>query len=401
MPSVRKQKHSPHWFAVVKKPDGTRTNISTGVLVFATTRELWEQQRNRALEISIKLNRVSFEAKQRGLTREQLIETVNEILRSAGCDGIDTVSTRAFLKDWVEGKTTEGTQERYGHVADLFLAYIGALADQSIGKVTYQHILDFIGARKRAGAAPKTIKVDAKALNNAFNLARRLGKISVNPVDQALALQPIVAESSTKDVFSREQIRLLVATALGDWKTAVLLGYYTGARLRDCCNLRVRQIDWGVNSGVITVRQLKTGDPAWIPIHQCLARHLRKITEGLAPDDYVCPSLANRKTGGKTGLSREFAGIMRAAGIDQCLVPGKGKKRFSKLSFHSLRHSFNSHLANAGVDQETRQIMIGQATKAANDDYTHLDLPKLTAAIVLLPDVEPATQTTQPEAAVA
>ncbi len=68
------------------------------------------------------------------------------------------------------------------------------------------------------------------------------------------------------------------------------------------------------------------------------------------------------------------------------------------LADQSMGHSFNSHLANAGVDQKTRQIMTGQATKAANDDYTHLDLPKLTAAIVLLPDVDPATQ---PEAAAA
>jgi hypothetical protein len=157
MASVRKQKHSPHWSAVVKKPDGTRTNISTGILVDAPTRELWEQQRGRALEISIKLNRVSFQAKQGGLTPEKAAEIVNEILRSAGCDGIDTVTTRGFLKDWVEGKTTDGTQERYGHVAELFLTHLGTLADQSMGKVTYQHILDFISERKKSGAAPKTI----------------------------------------------------------------------------------------------------------------------------------------------------------------------------------------------------------------------------------------------------
>jgi integrase len=103
----------------------------------------------------------------------------------------------------------------------------------------------------------------------------------------------------------------------------------------------------------------------------------------------VCPSLANRKTRGKTGLIREFAGIMHAAGIDQCIVPGQGKRRFSKLSFHSLRHGFYSHIANAGVDQETRQVMTGHGTKAANDDYTHLELPKLRGAVELLPDVDP------------
>ena len=95
----------------------------------------------------------------------------------------------------------------------------------------------------------------------------------------------------------------------------------------------------------------------------------------------VSRQTVNRKTGGKTGLSNEFSKIMKKANIDPDLVSGKGKKRFSLLSFHSLRHSFNSHLANEGVDQETWQIMTGHDTKAANDDYTHLDLPKLRAAV--------------------
>ena len=221
-------------------------------------------------------------------------------------------------------------------------------------------------------------------------MARRLDHIKTNPVEQALALQPIAVESSIKGVFTIDQIARLVATAKGDWKTAVLLGYYTAARLRDCTNLKVSQIDW--KERIILIQQRKTKKRAWVPLHPCLARHLEKILKDKSPGDLVCPSLANRKTGGKTGLSREFTAIMREAEIDQGLVPGKGKRRFSKLSFHSLRHSFNSHLANLGVDQETRQVMTGHGTVAANDDYTHLELPKLRGAIHLLPDVDPQTQ---------
>ncbi len=331
--------------------------------------------------------------KSQGLTQDEAMEIVNSIMRSAGADEIGAVSTRAFFDDWIEGKHG-ATKTRYAHTVELYFDHVGAVVDQSLRKNTYQHILGFMKARRASGAAPKTIKVDVKALNNAFNLARRLGKMTVNPVDQALALQPIVVESSSKGVFTPDQVTKLVAAAIGDWVIAILLGYYTAARLRDCCNLKVRQIDWV--KGVITVRQTKTGELAWIPIHPCLARHLKKAVQGCGPEDYVCPSLANRKTGGKTGLSREFAGIMREADIDQGLIPGKGKRRFSKLSFHSLRHSFNSHLANAGVDQETRQIMTGHGTKAANDDYTHLELPKLRSAVELLPDVDPVTKPEAP-----
>ncbi len=389
MASLRKQKRSPHWFGCITKPNGKRTHRSTGILVDAPTADERRDNRERALEVACKWERTGRKAKRQGLTPDEARDIVNDILRSAGAEELDTETTRDFFKDWLDGKHG-GTQTRYAHTVESYFDHIGAVADLSLGKNTYRHILGFIELRRKAGAAPKTIKVDIKSLGNAFNLARRLGKITVNPVDQALALQPISSESSSKDVFSPQQISKLVAAAIGDWHTVVLLGYYTAARLRDCTNLKVKQIDW-VN-GMITVRQRKTGKPAWIPIHPCLARHLTKAVEGLGSEDFVCPSLANRKTGGKTGLSREFAGIMRAAGIDQCIVPGQGKRRFSKLSFHSLRHSFNSHLANAGVDQETRQVMTGHGTKAANDDYTHLELPKLRNAVGLLPDVDPEPQ---------
>ena len=76
---------------------------------------------------------------------------------------------------------------------------------------------------------------------------------------------------------------------------------------------------------------------------------------------------------------------MAKAGIDPQEVAGKGKRKFCELTFHSLRHSFNSLLANQGVDQETRMKLVGQKSKAINKDYTHLDMNKLTEAMGKLP----------------
>ena len=385
MASLRKHKRSAYWIGCFTKPNGKRTTRSTRIPVDAPTADERKDNRELALEIVTKWERAGRKAKRQGMTPDEAREVVNDILRSAGADEIGTVTTREFIRDWLEGKANPGTHERYKHVSDLFLGHLGTLADRAMDKVSYREVIGFMQLRQASGAAPKTVKVDVKSLNNAFNLARRLDHIKTNPVEQALALQPIDAQSSTKSVFTPTQITSLVATATGDWRTVILLGYYTAARLRDCANLRVAQIDWA--QGVITIQQRKTKKPAWVPIHPCLARHLTKVLQGRSPTDFVCPSLANRKTGGKTGLSRQFADIMKQAGIDQRLVAGQGKRRFSKLSFHSLRHSFNSHLANLGVDQETRSVMTGHGTTAANDDYTHLELPKLRGAVGLLPDV--------------
>ncbi len=82
---------------------------------------------------------------------------------------------------------------------------------------------------------------------------------------------------------------------------------------------------------------------------------------------------------------------MAKAGIDSQTVQGQGNRQFSKVSFHSLRHSFNSILANAGITQETRMALTGHSSAAINSDYTHLDISKLKGAVDKLPSVLTAT----------
>lgn len=49
-----------------------------------------------------------------------------------------------------------------------------------------------------------------------------------------------------KDVFTPEQIGALVAEAQGDWKGAIIAGYYTGLRLKDVTELRWESVDPGL-----------------------------------------------------------------------------------------------------------------------------------------------------------
>ena len=64
---------------------------------------------------------------------------------------------------------------------------------------------------------------------------------------------------------------------------------------------------------------------------------------------------------------------------------GTAGRNLSALSFHSLRHSFNSALANSGVSQELRQKLTGHASVEMNRLYTHTELETLRNAVVSLP----------------
>jgi integrase len=80
--------------------------------------------------------------------------------------------------------------------------------------------------------------------------------------------------------------------------------------------------------------------------------------------------------------------FMAKAGIDAGVIrerTGAAGRSVSALSFHSLRHSFNSALANAGVSQELRQKLTGHASADMNAIYTHHELETVRTAIKTLP----------------
>jgi integrase len=247
-------------------------------------------------------------------------------------------------------------------------------------------MLGFMAKREEDGVASKTISVDLRTLNAAFNLARKLGLVVANPVERALAMRPIAVESSQRECFSPEQVACLLNAAEGEWKTMVLVGYYIGARLSDCASLRWENIN--LVAGVIDYQPMKTrrkNKRVVVPIHPRLLSHLQELASTDRPEICLCPSLAGKPTCGKNGLSAQFARLLAIAGVDAQQGPGQGVRRFSRLSFHSLRHSFNSALANAGVSQETRKTLTGHSSDSVNTGYTHLDLPGLRSAVEKLP----------------
>jgi site-specific recombinase XerD len=75
---------------------------------------------------------------------------------------------------------------------------------------------------------------------------------------------------------------------------------------------------------------------------------------------------------------------MRKAGIDSQTVK-KSKYAFSAKSFHSLRHSFTSALANAGVSADLRMKLTGHRNLDEHLGYTHMELTALRGAVNLLP----------------
>jgi len=158
-------------------------------------------------------------------------------------------------------------------------------------------------------------------------------------------------------------------------------------RLRDVTGLTWEAVDPGAGTLTLTVR--KTGAEMVIPLHAEVAEWLATQTRGIGKAP-LFPSLANVKsTGGRHGLSGQFNSVMEAAGIRGRTIraarEGCAGRTTSSLSFHSLRHSFVSSLANAGVAAELRQKLSRHADDRSHAKYTHHALETLRDAVALMP----------------
>ena len=81
---------------------------------------------------------------------------------------------------------------------------------------------------------------------------------------------------------------------------------------------------------------------------------------------------------------------MEAAHIDSPEIRKRGQgaaRSVRALSFHSLRHSFNSAMANAGISSEVRQKLTGHSSAQMNAQYTHHELEELRAAVSVIPRI--------------
>lgn len=168
-------------------------------------------------------------------------------------------------------------------------------------------------------------------------------------------------------VLTREEVERLFAHCRDlRSRTLLMTKYAAGLRLSEVCALRLPDIESAPDRMCLKVRQGKGSKDRYTLLSPRLLEALRLYWRAARPRDFLFPNrggdgpLSEQTAQRMYHAARAAAGIERAGGI------------------HTLRHSFATHLLEAGVDLPTIQRLLGHGHVTTTMRYLHLARSRLT-----------------------
>ena len=220
-------------------------------------------------------------------------------------------------------------------------------------QVTEDDIKNFIAEKISGGAKPRTIALIRSALKFFYNDVLEKNLVSLKPPKISKSL-PVV--------LTREEVKALIDSIKNKkHKLIVELLYSSGLRLSELVNLKVGDLELKEKIG--WVRKGKGSKDRMFIISSKLCEELKKYLKNKKDIDYV---FSGRK--GKMSVRNVQKIIKLAAkkaGINKPVHP------------HTLRHSFATHLLEAGENIRKIQELLGHSNLSTTQIYTHISTEEL------------------------
>ncbi len=168
-------------------------------------------------------------------------------------------------------------------------------------------------------------------------------------------------------VLSRDEVhKLLHSIRLLRYRVCLTAIYSCGLRLSEGTHLKVEDID--SDRGLISVRQSKGNKDRNVPLPQKTLKLLREQWKSHRNKVWIFPSAGHGCKNmafattpiSKSGVQSAFRSALKTAGINK------------KATVHTMRHSWATHLLEAGINLRLIQAYLGHKTPATTSVYTHL-----------------------------
>lgn len=251
--------------------------------------------------------------------------------------------------------------ELLGYSPKTARAYLGIIRDfyltqkKPLPEVSEAEIKNYLHAKLERGLSSQTIALSANALNFLYTkIFRSADYVKIRHPKKTQKLPVVLSRSE-------------IAAILGQTKnikhrSMIALAYGAGLRVSEVVNIRVADVDFAEK--ILHVKQSKGKKDRISVLPEKILADLQKLTIGKSPQDFLFES---ERGGRLTAMTPQkvFRRCCEKAGIKKA------------ASFHSLRHSFATHLLENGVDVRYVQELLGHSNIRTTQIYTKVTNPKL------------------------
>lgn len=290
-------------------------------------------------------------------------------------------AVKKFLK-WSESNLAPGTLVRDRGFAARWLNFAG-FRGKTLAGITAAEVEDYRTARhttegtrtvkgrtfegRRAGK--RTCDYDLSRLRRLFSLCIKWKLTKENPAKGVDFFRP---ESKHDRFLTRDEEARILEACPPDVRPAVLFAVNTGLRQMELLTLTWGQVDLPRKAVTLTADKTKGKKTRRVPLNSLALEALRALPRGITPEAPVFQVLAKN---GRDKLVRYFGRAVDQTGINAGASPAQ------RVTWHTLRHTFASRLAQAGVNLLTVKELLGHSSLVMVMRYAHLADENLKAAV--------------------
>jgi len=239
---------------------------------------------------------------------------------------------------------------------ESYLSAVEGLArhySRSPEKICQEEIEDYLlYLRQEKAQSQSTCNVVISGLKFLYNHTIKCKQIR-------LELPPRKGIRKLPEVLSRQEVyRVISQPANIKYRTMLMTAYSAGLRSSELVRLKPEHID--SSRMVIRVIQGKGNKDRNTILSERLLDQLRIYWQACRPQKWLFPSRNSEQHISQSSIGREFNRAKRKAGITK----GKG--------IHTLRHSFATHLLEAGYDIRKIQLLLGHTSLSTTSIYLHV-----------------------------
>ena len=165
-------------------------------------------------------------------------------------------------------------------------------------------------------------------------------------------------EKKLPKVLSKEDVLSVIANTNNlKHKCIVSLLYSSGIRRNELVNLKITDID--SKRMLIRIEAAKGNKDRYTLLSHSLLEDLREYYKQYKPEKYIVEGMYSKQYSGQS-IGKIVVNAAEKAGIKIPVTP------------HMLRHSFATHLLEAGVDLRQIQVLLGHSSSKTTEIYTHV-----------------------------